>query len=109
MSALPENSQERKHIPLATGLFDYFPDALVEVAKLSWEGNEKHNPGEPLHWAREKSNDHRDCILRHFLDAGPTGYSDRRIEHLRALVWRGMAELQLACEGRKEHQNDRIE
>lgn len=102
MTHLPDGSEERKRIPLATGLFDYFPDALVEVAKLSWEGNEKHNPGEPTHWAREKSTDHRDCLLRHFLDAGPSGHSNYRIEHLRAIVWRGMAELQLACEARRQ-------
>lgn len=97
---LPDDSGARKRVPLAAGLFDYFPDALAEIARHSWEGNEKHNPGEPLHWAREKSSDHRDCILRHFLDAGPSGSSDSRIEHLRALAWRALAELQLTCEER---------
>lgn len=98
---LPEDSKERKRIPLATGLFDYFPDALAEVAKLSYDGNETHNPGEPLHWSRDKSSDHRNCLLRHFMDAGPSGCSDFRIGHLRAVVWRSMAELQLACEQRR--------
>jgi hypothetical protein len=30
---------------------DYFPDALAAVAQISYQGNQKHNPGEPLHWA----------------------------------------------------------
>lgn len=97
---LPEDSAQRKRIPLASGLVDYFPDALAEVAKLSWAGNDKHNPGEPLRWARDKSSDHRDCLMRHFLDAGASGCSDRRIEHLSAVAWRALAELQLTCEER---------
>jgi len=57
---LPEDSAERKGIPLVTGLLDYFPAALAEVAKVSVAGNEKPNPGQPLHWSRDKSNDHAD-------------------------------------------------
>src|SRR5690606_13426750 len=64
------NSDERKGIPLATGVIDYFPDALVEVARLSKVGNDKHNPGQPLHWARGKSDDHPDCLMRHFVERG---------------------------------------
>ena len=100
--SLPSDSQARKRIPLATGCVDYFPDALIEVARLSWAGNEKHNPGEPLHWAREKSSDHRDCIMRHLIDAGPSGGGVDRIEHLAALAWRALAELQLACEAAEQ-------
>ena len=43
---------ERKTYPMATGCLDYFPDALVAVARVSFVGNEQHNPGEPLHWDR---------------------------------------------------------
>jgi len=65
---LPEGSAERKTYPLYRGLFQYFPRALAAVAHHSFVGNEKHNPGEPLHWAREKSTDHPDCILRHVME-----------------------------------------
>ena len=67
---LPTDSAERKRVPLWSGLFRYFPDALVAVARLSWAGNEKHNKGQPLHWSRDKSNDHADCLLRHQMDCG---------------------------------------
>jgi hypothetical protein len=46
------------------------------VAELSRAGNEKHNPGEELHHARGKSNDHADCILRHLVDRGTVDPED---------------------------------
>src|SRR5271166_4503768 len=67
---LPTDPQERKTIPLCTGCFDYFPLALLEIAKLSKVGNDQHNPGEPLHWARGKSTDQADTILRHLAERG---------------------------------------
>lgn len=64
-TALPVDSQARKDTPMVRGLLDYFPAALAEVARLSMEGNRKHNPGAELHWSRDKSTDHADCIMRH--------------------------------------------
>ena len=84
-------SDERKRYPMAAGLLDYFPDALAEVSNVSWEGNEKHNPGQPLHWARGKSMDHADCIVRHLAQRG--GF-DGKIRHSAALAWRALALLQ---------------
>ena len=55
---MPTGSDERKNTPLCTGVLDYFPLALAEIARVSVEGNNQHNPGEPLHWAKEKSTDH---------------------------------------------------
>ena len=49
---LPSSAAERKKIPIGTGVLDYFSAALAEVAKVSFAGNEQHNPGQPLHWAR---------------------------------------------------------
>lgn len=89
---LPESSEARKAIPIVTGLFDYFPDALAAVAFVSKLGNDKHNPGEPLHWARGKSNDHADCIGRHLIDRG--GFDKDGVRHSACLVWRGLALLQ---------------
>lgn len=58
-------SEQRKQHPMAEGLMDYFPDSLAVISHVSWVGNEKHNPGEPLHWARGKSTDQANCIVRH--------------------------------------------
>jgi hypothetical protein len=68
MSALPSDSEARKRVPMYSGCLAYFPAALAGVAKISYAGNEKHNPGQPMHHARGKSADHADCILRHLMD-----------------------------------------
>jgi hypothetical protein len=99
-NALPQDSEERKNMPLVTGLLDYFPAALAEVAKLSKAGNDKHNPGEALHWARGKSMDHADCIARHLADRGSFDPKDNT-RHSASLAWRALALLQeeLEAEG----------
>lgn len=89
-------SEERKNRPMATGLLDYFPDALAYVAYVSKLGNDKHNPGEPLHWAREKSTDHADCIVRHLISRGSV--SDDGVRHSGNLAWRALALLQVELE-----------
>jgi hypothetical protein len=89
MKVLPTNAAERKRIPLYNGVLKYFPAALVAVAKLSFKGNEQHNPGAPLHWDRDKSTDHHDALMRHILD-----------EEWDAVAWRALAILQLDCESK---------
>lgn len=91
--------QERKRRPLATGVLDYFPDALMEVAYCSWVGNEQHNPGEPLHWAKEKSTDEPDALLRHLKDRG-TIDSDG-VRHSAKVAWRALAMLQREIESER--------
>jgi hypothetical protein len=98
MTALPKDAASRKRIPLATGLLDYFPDACAAVAHLSMVANDQHNPGEPLHWAREKSTDHDDCLMRHFLERGTVDGDG--IAHRAKVAWRALAALQLECEQR---------
>lgn len=89
---LPEDSAARKTYPMAAGLLDYFPDALAAVANVSFVGNQKHNPGEDTHWARGKSMDHADCIVRHL---AARGTKDRDgIRHSANLAWRALALLQ---------------
>lgn len=90
------NDGDRKDFPMVTGLLDYFPDALADVARLSLIGNEKHNPGEPLHWSREKSTDHADCIIRHMIRRAD--YDDDGILHATKVAWRALAQLQLILE-----------
>lgn len=90
--ALPTDSTARKTIPIATGVLDYFPAALAAVAELSRVGNEKHNPGEALHWARGKSSDHADCILRHLIERGTLDTDG--LSHSVKVAWRALALLQ---------------
>jgi hypothetical protein len=85
------DSVTRKTFPMAAGLLDYFPDALAAVANVSFQGNEKHNPGEPIHHARGKSMDHADCIMRHLVGRG--GF-DGDMRESAALAWRALALLQ---------------
>lgn len=94
---LPTGSQERKDIPLATGVLDYFPAALAEVAKVSKAGNDKHNPGQPLHWARGKSMDQADCIARHLVERGGIDPETGQ-RHSAQLAWRALALLQVELE-----------
>lgn len=96
MTDLPTDSKARKELPIGTGVLDYFPDALAAVAEVSFKGNEKHNPGEPLHWAREKSTDHPDCMIRHFLERGKLDEDGDR--HSAKMAWRALAILQLEIE-----------
>lgn len=95
-SLLPTDAQARKEIPLSSGVLDYFPAALVEVAKVSYAGNQQHNPGQPLHWSRAKSSDHADTLLRHFTERGKLDSDGLR--HSAKLVWRALALLQIEME-----------
>lgn len=102
-SPLPTQSEIRKTIPLAYGCFDYFPAALAAVAELSYWGNEKHNPGEPLHDARGKSQDDADCLLRHFTDRGKldeivVNGKQIKVRHSTAVAWRALRILQKELE-----------
>ena len=98
-STLPTDSALRKQFPVATGVLDYFPDALVAVAAVSYLGNEQHNPGEPVHWARGKSMDQDDTMIRHFLERGTLDTDGQR--HSAKMAWRALAILQLEIEAER--------
>lgn len=93
---LPSDPAARKTYPIGTGVLDYFPDALAEIARVSHNGNQQHNPGEPLHWARAKSTDQADTIIRHFIERG--GLDIDGMRHTAKLAWRVLALLQLEIE-----------
>lgn len=95
-TTLPTDAEGRKTFPIATGCLDYFPDALAAVANLSWKGNHQHNPGQPLHWARGKSADEADTMMRHFVQRG-TLDSDG-VRHSVKVAWRALALLQKEIE-----------
>jgi hypothetical protein len=81
---------DRQGVSLDLNLYSFMlwhADALAAICHLSKEGNDKHNPGEPLHWSRDKSNDHKDCIARHLIDGDWV-----------ELAWRALANLQIELE-----------
>lgn len=97
---LSQDSAERKNTPIFSGVLQYFPLAIAAVARHSKRSNDKHNPGEPLHWAREKSDDHTDCIARHLVDVDHYNAELDEYEEAAALAWRALAKLQLLEEKR---------
>jgi hypothetical protein len=97
------DSLKRKQTPMCTGLLDYFPDALAAVARVSWQGNEKHNPGQPLHWDRDKSADHGDCVVRHMATRNEIDPESGET-HLAHAAWRVLALLQLQEEAKRVKQ-----
>lgn len=90
--SLPEDDELRAEFPMADGLLDYFPNALAEVAKISKLAGDKHHPGDPIHWERGKSTDHRNKIIRHLIDSGKKDQFGNR--HSGGLAWRALALLQ---------------
>lgn len=96
---LTTDAKERKDTPIGTGVLDYFPDALAEVARVSRIGNEQHNPGQPLYWAKEKSTDEADALIRHFLERGTMDVDGTR--HSAKVAWRALALLQRELDAEK--------
>lgn len=98
------DSEVRKQMPVATGVLAYFPDALMCVSFISRVGNDKHNPGQPLHWAKDKSTDEPDAETRHMLDFLRALPPDPGLEplghlgHLASKAWRALAHLQRECD-----------
>ena len=90
------NSKERKERPVYTGVLKYFPDAIMEVARVSLAGNKQHHPDQPLHWDRTKSNDDLDALSRHLIDAGKIDNDGTR--HSAKVAWRALANLQKEIE-----------
>ena len=93
---LSTDATARKNTPITTGVLDYFPRALAAVAQCSKAGNDQHNPGKPLHWAKEKSKDHADCIARHLIDRNSNDTDG--VPHAAKLAWRALALLEIMLE-----------
>lgn len=91
-------AKDRKQRPVFTGVLKYFPDALMEVAFVSYMGNQQHHPDQPLHWDRNKSTDELDALMRHLLSAGTIDTDG--VRHSAKVAWRALAHLQ------KEIEND---
>lgn len=93
-------AQQRKECPVFSGVLRYFPDAIKEVARVSFIGNEQHNPGTPLHWDRSKSTDELDALTRHLIDAGKFDTDGTR--HSAKIAWMALASLQKEIENEKK-------
>lgn len=92
-------AEERKKRPVFRGVLQYFPDAIMEVAYTSWVGNEQHNPGEELHWAKEKSTDEADACVRHLMDENI--FDTDGVRHRAKAAWRALALLQREIDNEK--------
>ena len=89
-------AQERKERPVYSGVLRYFPKALLEIARVSYVGNEQHNPGAELHWDRSKSTDEADALVRHLLEAGTLDTDGLR--HTAKAAWRCLSLLEKELE-----------
>lgn len=96
--SIPVDATERKNLPIATGVLDYFPDALAEVAKASIAGNQQFLKGQPLHWDRTKSSDESDALIRHFLERDKLDIDG--VLHAGKMAWRALAYCQKLMESR---------
>jgi len=103
--ALPTDSNERKKYPIYSGFLAYFPNAVAQVAHLSYLGNLQHHPDKPLHWDMDKSTDEKDCELRHMIDAMQADSEEEKVAELSAKAWRAMADLQRYLTGKCQYEN----
>ena len=97
--SLPTDDKQRKELQYWTFLTEYFLKAWMAVANVAIAGNRQHNPGEKLHWAREKSKDQMNTAFRHQLDYAMGVKKDTDGQyHLAKAIWRLSAQLQLDIE-----------
>ena len=97
---LSEAKDNRKGIPVYSGVLAYFPDALKEVSKCSLAGNNQHHPEKPLHWDKSKSFDNEDALVRHLIDHSKNPLDDDGVLHLTKVAWRALASLQIYLENK---------
>lgn len=89
-------AQKRKDTPVFSGVLAYFPDAINELARCSFAGQQQHAPDEPLQWHRDKSGDELDALTRHLLQAGTMDTDG--VRHSTKVLWRAAANLQKELE-----------
>ena len=98
---LKDTANKRKGMPVYSGVLNYFPDAIREVAICSRIGNEQHNAGKPLHWDRSKSGDELDALTRHLMEAGTMDTDG--VRHSTKVAWRALANLQKEIERARDY------
>ena len=95
-----EQKDDRKSMPVYSGVLTYFPDALKEVAKCSLAGQKQHNQGDKLYWDKNKSFDNEDALVRHLIDHSKNPVDEDGVLHLAKVAWRALASLQIYLENR---------
>lgn len=94
MNRVP-GGEARKGLPLATGVLDFFPSALLAVAAVSVAGAQQHNAfntdGTPALTSYAPSLD-ADALMRHFLDRGD--FDTDGLRHSAKVAWRALRLLQ---------------
>jgi len=106
---LPVDYAARKRLQVWTFLMEYFPDAFLAVVEVAVAGNDQHNAGQKLHWAREKSTDQMNTAFRHMFDYGTGLQKDSDgCYHLAKAVWRLSAQLQLDIEADRGNQDQTV-
>ena len=88
------DAKDRKERPVFTGVLKYFPDAIMEIARVSLQGNKQHHPDKPLHWDMSKSTDEYDALTRHLIDHTINPIDDDGVLHLAKVAWRALAGLE---------------
>lgn len=96
MMSIEMTDKDRKESPVYSGVLKYFPDAIIEISKCSYKGQQQHNPDKPLAWDRSKSGDDLDALSRHLLQAG--ALDSDGIRHSAKVCWRALANLQKEIE-----------
>lgn len=84
-------NETRKKYAVVRGVLDYFPAALLEVSLVSEAGSRQHGVGE-YRWARGKSRDHADALVRHLIERGSRDADG--VRHTAKVAWRALALLQ---------------
>ena len=83
--SLPVDPKERKRVPLSQ-VFSYFESALIGLAQVIEAGKVQH---QTIGWARDKSTDHPDALLRHLIDRDSVDVDG--IPHVDKVLWRAAA------------------
>jgi hypothetical protein len=79
----PDDDTERQKYAVGTFICEFFPHAIAELARFSYDMQQKHNPDAPMGWARDKSVGDGNQIFRHQMDG-----------EFREVAWRGLEQLE---------------
>ena len=92
--------EDRKAMPVFSGVLAYFPDALKEVSKASYAATKQHHPDKDMFWDRTKSTDNEDALVRHLIDHTNNPIDTDGVLHLAKVAWRSLAALQIYLENK---------
>lgn len=90
MNRLPPHN--RKTLPLYSGVFNFFPNALAEVSRVSVAGAAQRGKDELFFDESVTVEQHADSMLRHLADCG--AHDTDGVRHSAKVAWRALALLQ---------------